>query len=120
MRTPLPRPAPRRVIPIASKPVTPAPAPVQAEPAKEKLEGSSAVNYKAVVDRYKGKVTNRASAIRAHCIECCCGVVSEVRVCTVEKCALYPFRMGDDPYRKKRNDGFVGANKNEESNEGED
>lgn len=106
------------MIPIkAQAPAKPAAAPVEV---KEKLEGGNAVNYKAVVERYKGKITNRASAIRAHCIECCCGVVSEVRACTVKKCALFPFRMGDDPYRKKRNDGFVGANKNEESNEGDE
>ena len=95
--------------------------PKRAEAEQTKAEGAgSSVNYKAVIERYKGKVNNRASAIRAHCVECSGGAISEVRLCAVVKCALYPFRNGDDPFRKKRTDGFVGANKNEESNEGED
>ena len=41
-------------------------------------------------------------AIRANCIECCGNQVSEVRLCTATECPLYPFRMGKNPYRKKR------------------
>lgn len=36
-------------------------------------------------------------AIRAKCLECCCGQVKEVRECIIEKCALYPYRMGHRP-----------------------
>jgi hypothetical protein len=110
----------RRVIPIAAQPNQPARANAEAEAAEAaKLEGGNKVNYRLVVEKYKAKITNRTSAIRAFCIECSGGMVSEVRVCAVTKCALYPFRMGDDPFRKKRNDGFVGA-KNEESEQGEE
>lgn len=73
------------------------------------------VDYKGVIERYKAKVDNRASAIRAHCVECSGGIISEVRNCTVVKCALYPFRNGEDPHRKKRTDGF--AKKNSEGEE---
>ena len=36
-------------------------------------------------------------AIRAKCIDCCAGQPKEVRLCSIEKCALYPYRMGHRP-----------------------
>ena len=36
-------------------------------------------------------------AIRKKYLECCCGQVKEVRLCTVEKCALYEYRNGHRP-----------------------
>lgn len=33
-------------------------------------------------------------SIRAYCLDCCLGVASVVKECSVEKCPLYPFRMG--------------------------
>lgn len=44
-------------------------------------------------------ITNPVKAIRAHCLQCCCGQVAEVQRCTIENCALYPFRFGKNPYR---------------------
>lgn len=38
-------------------------------------------------------------AIREKCIDCMCGQANEVAQCTVERCALYPFRMGKNPFR---------------------
>ena len=38
-------------------------------------------------------------AIRAKCLDCCCGSSNEVRLCTVEKCPLYPYRFGKNPNR---------------------
>ena len=35
-------------------------------------------------------------AIRAKCLDCC-GTSHEVRLCTVEKCPLYPYRFGKRP-----------------------
>jgi len=37
-------------------------------------------------------------AIRAKCLDCSCYNAAEVRKCTVEDCALYPYRMGKNPY----------------------
>ncbi len=45
--------------------------------------------------------TNPVKAIREHCLDCCCGSSTEVKLCTVTKCALYPFRLGKNPYRTK-------------------
>lgn len=39
-------------------------------------------------------------AIRAKCLDCCCGSAYEVKMCAVTDCALYPFRDGHNPNRK--------------------
>lgn len=36
-------------------------------------------------------------AIRAKCLDCCCGSAKEVRLCTVVKCPLYVYRFGHRP-----------------------
>lgn len=36
-------------------------------------------------------------AIRAKCLDCCCGDKKEVKECTLEKCTLHPYRMGKRP-----------------------
>jgi hypothetical protein len=36
-------------------------------------------------------------AIRAKCLDCCCGSAHEVRLCTAETCTLHPYRMGKRP-----------------------
>lgn len=39
-------------------------------------------------------------AIRAKCLDCCCGQANEVRQCPCSDCALYLFRFGSNPARK--------------------
>lgn len=41
-------------------------------------------------------------AIRMKCKDCCCGQVGEVKSCEAKDCPLHPFRMGKNPFRKKR------------------
>jgi hypothetical protein len=41
------------------------------------------------------------SAIREKCIECSGWSPKEVRLCRVTSCALFPFRMGSNPWRKE-------------------
>lgn len=36
-------------------------------------------------------------AIRKKCLECCCGQMKEVRLCTVKNCPLYGYRDGHRP-----------------------
>lgn len=36
-------------------------------------------------------------AIRAKCVDCCCGNRAEVRRCSLLRCPLYPYRMGKRP-----------------------
>ena len=45
---------------------------------------------------------NPLRAIREKCLDCSCQQPIEVKECTVATCALYPFRMGVNPYRAKR------------------
>jgi len=46
--------------------------------------------------------TNPVKAIREYCVECSGGSTAEVKCCPVEKCPLYPFRFGKNPYRQRR------------------
>ena len=41
-------------------------------------------------------------AIRAKCLDCSCNQRDEIKYCPVDKCPLYPFRLGKNPYLKKR------------------
>lgn len=45
--------------------------------------------------------TDLLKVIRAHCLDCCYDSATEVQLCTCEKCALWPYRFGKDPYRKE-------------------
>ena len=56
------------------------------------------------------KVLTPIKAIRAYCIECSGGMTKEVKLCPVENCPLYPFRMGKRPTV----DTDIDSNKNSE------
>jgi hypothetical protein len=45
---------------------------------------------------------NPLKAIRAKCLDCVCYQPSLVAECHIETCALHPFRMGKNPFRKHR------------------
>jgi len=45
------------------------------------------------------KPTTVLKAIRAKCVDCSGGSHAEVAGCLVKNCALYPFRMGKNPWR---------------------
>ncbi|MCX7010526.1 MAG: hypothetical protein NTY53_25330 [Kiritimatiellaeota bacterium] len=36
-------------------------------------------------------------AIRAKCVDCCCRQLKEIRLCEIETCSLWPYRMGHRP-----------------------
>ncbi|HBH27057.1 MAG TPA: hypothetical protein DDX54_06625 [Rhodospirillaceae bacterium] len=40
-------------------------------------------------------------AVRANCLECCCGSAPEVALCQLTACPLWPYRRGTNPFRKK-------------------
>ena len=48
------------------------------------------------------RAQNPLKAIREKCVDCCCGDSSEVRKCVAVDCALWPFRMRTNPFRKRR------------------
>jgi len=41
-------------------------------------------------------------AIRAKCLDCCCGQANEVKLCTAIRCPLWPFRLGKNPNIRPR------------------
>lgn len=56
--------------------------------------------------------TSPNRAIRAKCLDCCCGNAAEVRRCPTEKCPLWEFRFGKNPY--------YGKGKRDEDDDGND
>lgn len=53
----------------------------------------------ALVNKYRKRIKNRATAIRSYCIICMGGEIASIRLCTSLTCPLHPFRMGKDPFR---------------------
>lgn len=41
-------------------------------------------------------------AIRAKCLDCSAGQPSEIRNCQISDCPLYPFRLGKNPFSKRK------------------
>ena len=50
------------------------------------------------------RVKTRKDAITAKCIQCSDYTWNEVVNCRCDDCALYPFRLGKDPFRKPPSD----------------
>jgi len=49
-------------------------------------------------------------AIRAKCLDCCCGQRGEVRQCSVCTCSLHPYRLGKRPGESGGEDGLLCEN----------
>lgn len=39
--------------------------------------------------------------IREKCLDCCVGKHSEVRLCHITDCPLWPYRMGKNPFHER-------------------
>lgn len=46
-------------------------------------------------------ITSPLRAIRAKCIDCSGGSLSEVRLCPCKRCPLWPFRNASNPFRTR-------------------
>ena len=68
-------------------------------PFKELREHIRTPDSDPMTNKYKGKIRNRATGIRAYCIQCQGGEVVGVKQCPAVTCPLHPFRMGADPFR---------------------
>lgn len=54
--------------------------------------------------KYSGDEESRISpikAIRAKCLDCCCGQSNEVLLCPCTDCPLYVFRFGKNPFTNR-------------------
>lgn len=85
------------------------------EAGERNTDGSS---FQDTIKRYKAKVRNPMTAIRANCVECSGGSLKEVAECTVKKCALYPFRMGVNPLHKRTKARLEGGAEDDSDSEG--
>jgi len=45
---------------------------------------------------------NPVKAIRKKCLDCAGESAREVLLCPIESCALHPFRLGKNPFRRPR------------------
>jgi len=59
--------------------------------AREKTERRQAPGVKTPV-----------AAIRANCLDCCCGSAKTVRECHIASCPLHPYRLGKRPTPEQR------------------
>lgn len=80
-------------------------------------------NYIEIVKRYKAKIRNPKTAIRAKCIECSGGSIKEVQMCPITSCALYLFRLGKNPFHSRSKEhnapGQDGADHGEDEHDDE-
>lgn len=54
------------------------------------------------LEGFKGEtITSVMKSVRAKCMQCS-GTSYEIKKCMCFSCALYPFRLGKNPYRQKR------------------
>jgi len=44
------------------------------------------------------------SAIRRKCLDCTCGLLAEISNCPMVDCALWPYRMGRNPFHARARD----------------
>lgn len=40
--------------------------------------------------------------IREKCMDCCIGQHSEVKMCSITNCPLWPYRMGKNPFHQRK------------------
>lgn len=48
------------------------------------------------------EIISAQKAIKAKCLDCCGFQKEEVKQCTCVVCPLWPFRLGKNPYKKKK------------------
>jgi hypothetical protein len=66
------------------------------------LIGKHPSNVPSQILSLKFRAQNPLKAIRETCLDCCCRNAEEVRKCVATDCPSWPFRMGTNPFRKKR------------------
>lgn len=59
------------------------------------------------IEALDGFESRIAKAIRAKCLDCCCGSSAEVAKCHLTFCSLWPFRMGKSPWLANASKGKV-------------
>lgn len=68
-------------------------------PAREQSETVVTVNLSESRCDYN-RILTPLKAMRAYCLDCCCGSSNEVRLCPSTKCSLFPYRFGKRPRKQ--------------------
>ena len=63
---------------------------------------SKTTNILTVSGTKEADISSPGKAIRAKCLDCSGGSSDNVKTCPVTSCPLYPFRLGSNPFRKKK------------------
>jgi hypothetical protein len=71
-------------------------------PDDRELIGKHPADVSPQILSLKFRARNPLKGIREKCLDCCCGNASEVRKCVALDCPLWPYRMGCNPFRKRR------------------
>lgn len=69
---------------------------------KIRVKESARNRYVSLIKTKTRNNRSKAKALRLKCLECSNYQPSEVKECTCPDCALYPFRMGRNPFRAKK------------------
>ena len=75
---------------------TPAPEPKKHWPSAEIISAESEMKVMSTTKSDLLKI------IRRKCLDCVCYQPREIELCPTECCALWPYRMGKDPYKTPR------------------
>ena len=78
---------------------------VQAEVAAACRENREIALSKASLEKLGHRRRPLLRVVREMCIDCQGGSRSGVRRCTSVGCSLWPFRLGDNPFHKRRKAG---------------
>lgn len=62
-------------------------------------EISTALAMEPAMTKTTAAKRNPIRAIRRHCLDCCGGSAAAVAECPAAPCALWVFRMGENPFR---------------------
>ena len=74
---------------------------VQAEVSAAHRENREIVATSEVLEKLGHGPRNPVKVMRRFCMECMGGSTAEVRRCTSVGCALWPYRMGTNPFRSR-------------------
>ena len=68
------------------------------KPVEEKKTVLAADDEMRIIARYKARISNPLTAIRAFCVECMGGAPQSVSDCPSKTCSLWNVRMGKNMY----------------------
>jgi len=72
----------------------------------ENIDRGSTTKKQAMALKRKYRIVSPMKAIRYKCLDCCQFQFNEVKMCSDERCPLYPYRFGRQPKEDDLNEEF--------------